>query len=244
MTPPSTLPMMRGTRSNAVAVSPMIRDPSMKVLQIAILDEDDINPIIVGVREFPVSKLVVVTSSQRMDLAREVERRLSGLKLEIEIKEIKGDVVLAPLQAISEIVMGEFKRYEDVLINIGSTSKMLSCSALAAAFITGVKAILCNGNVPVLLPVLKFSYSELLSENKYKIMTAIVEEGGSIDSLRRLAQKTKIEKSLLSYHLRGSKSSRGLEELGLIEVIRQSPKHVLIKLTPRGKMLLTIKQVL
>jgi hypothetical protein len=42
----------------------------------------------------------------------------------------------------------------------------------------------------------------------------------------------------LSYHIRGSKQGRGLEDLGLVEVERGKRGRLRVKLTALGRMLL------
>ena len=72
--------------------------------------------------------------------------------------------------------------------------------------------------LPLLMPVLKLSYSEIISDAKIKILKAIDSIGSTIDSLDQLEQVSGYGKPLLSYHVQGAKDSKGLANLGLVEV--------------------------
>jgi hypothetical protein len=64
-------------------------------------------------------------------------------------------------------------------MDVSSVYKLIGCAALSAAFINGIKA-------PLLIPVLKLSYNEIISYAKIKILKAIDIVGGAIDSLEKL----------------------------------------------------------
>ncbi|MFQ6012353.1 MAG: hypothetical protein ACE5LS_01740, partial [Thermoplasmata archaeon] len=53
-----------------------------------------------------------------------------------------------------------------------------------------------------------------------------------------LSEASGVEKSLLSYHLRGGRESKGLEELGLVEIDRGTQGRLLIRLSEMGRLLL------
>ena len=59
-----------------------------------------------------------------------------------------------------------------------------------------------------------------------------------MDSLNGLAQLSKVDKSLLSYHIRGGRDSKGLEELGLVSVDRQTQGKLKIGITELGKLMM------
>ncbi len=63
-----------------------------------------------------------------------------------------------------------------------------------------------------------------------------------MESLNEFSQATGLEKSLLSYHLRGGRDSKGLEELGLVEIDRATQGRLLIRLTEMGRLLLIGKE--
>lgn len=89
------------------------------------------------------------------------------------------------------------------------------------------------------MPVLKLSYSEIISDVKIKILKAIDNVGGIVDSLEKLEQVSGYGKPLLSYHIQGSKDSKGLADLGLLEVEKGDRGKISAKLTTLGKLLVS-----
>ncbi len=209
----------------------------MRVLQIATVG-DDVEPILVGVRELPVSKIVLLTTAPESEAVGDLRDRLRGLNLPTDVSVIQGDPILGVMRRVSEIVQEEGLNYDDVYLNVSSGTKMLTCAGISAAFVNGVKAIGANAQGIFHLPVLKFSYSELISEAKFRILRALHKMGGEAESLVKLSEASKVEKSLLSYHIRGGKEGKGLEALGLVKVDRLQYGKLLVRLTDLGKVVL------
>lgn len=74
------------------------------------------------------------------------------------------------------------------MMNVSCGDKLIGCAALSAAFINGIKAFGMDSTklVPLLMPVLKLSYNEIISDAKIKILKAIDVIGGTISSLEQL----------------------------------------------------------
>ena len=126
-------------------------------------------------------------------------------------------------------------------MNISSGDKLIGCAALSAAFINGIKAFGMDemGTTPLPMPVLKLSYSEIISNAKIKILRAIDDAGGMVDSLDKLVQVSDYGKALLSYHIQGSKDSKGLADLGLLDVEKGDRGKISARLTTLGKLLVS-----
>ncbi|MGQ0796530.1 MAG: HFX_2341 family transcriptional regulator domain-containing protein [Methanobacteriota archaeon] len=210
----------------------------MRVLQIATVGED-VEPILVGVRELPVSKLVLLYTPDVDGVLRDLKQRLAAVKVPVDTYPVRGDPVVRVMQLVAEILQKEMLHYDEVFFNVSSGSKMLSCAGLSAAFVNGIKAIGATESGLFHLPVLKFSFSDLISEPKLKILRALRDADGSVESLAVLEEKAKVEKSLLSYHIRGGKDSKGLEHLGLVSVDRREYGKLSIRLTELGRLVLT-----
>jgi hypothetical protein len=133
------------------------------------------------------------------------------------------------------------KEYQQVLMNVSAGDKLIGCAALSAAFINGIMAFGMDSthSLPLLMPVLKLSYSEIISDAKIKILKAIDSIGGTIHSLDQLEQVSGYGKPLLSYHVQGAKDSKGLADLGLVEVEKGDRGKISAKLTTLGKLLVT-----
>lgn len=209
----------------------------MGILQIATVG-DDVDAIMVGVREYPVSKLILVHTPDYKRKADEIKRSLALLKLDTDVLEVDGDVMLGVLRIVGGAITDLDKKYDDIYINVASGTRMTGCAATAAAFVNGCKAFGIMDGKPFLLPVLKFSYQELVSDAKIAILRAIEEHGDKLESLQTLSDLTGLDKSLLSYHIRGGRESKGLEDLGLVEIDRGARGRLAITLTPMGSMLL------
>ncbi|MBW3582664.1 MAG: hypothetical protein KY455_06150 [Euryarchaeota archaeon] len=196
-------------------------------------------PILIQVRDYPVSKMVLLTNEENEKVAEGLRRSIAPLSIDVEVHILDDDdILMATLRTVGKIVAEEGMKYDDIIINVSSGEKMLTCSALSAAFVNGVRAIGIKGGMPFSLPVLKFSYTELVSEPKVKILEALDQVGGAVESLNQLAELAGVEKSLLSYHVRGSRDSKGLEPLGLVEVDRAQQGRLVIKITEMGKLML------
>ena len=68
----------------------------MKVLHIATVG-DDIDPILVGIREYPVSKLILLYMSEHEQIVNDLHEKLAFLKIEIERRTLSGEMILMDL---------------------------------------------------------------------------------------------------------------------------------------------------
>ncbi len=199
--------------------------------------------ITLGIRSFPIQKLAIICFDNDKNKAEEFSRRIkSVLGMPITINLVtKENVIRDTMERVNEILNLEGRNFQQVLMNVSSGDKLIGCAALSAAFINGIKAFGMDStkSVPLLMPVLKLSYNEIVSGAKIKILKAIDSVGGIVDSLDRLEQVAGIGKPLLSYHVQGGKDSKGLADLGLIEVDRGDRGKIIINLTTLGKLLVS-----
>jgi len=216
---------------------------NMTTLQIATFGSDDQDGIALGIRSFPVHKLVLICFSSDKSKAEDFARKIKsvlGLPINITIVT-KENVVRDTMERVNEIVNIEGNQFQQVLMNVSSGDKLIGCSALSAAFINGIQAFGMDEThtVPLLMPVLKLSYSEIVSEAKIKILKAINNAGGIVESLDHLEQISGYGKPLLSYHVQGARDSKGLADLGLVEVEKRDRGKISAKLTTLGKLLVS-----
>jgi len=210
----------------------------LKTLQIAILGGSD-DAVLVGLRNFSVHKLILISSPEYLSQAETLSGKLKDtLKLAVEIVQVKDASIPSMLDAVGQIVRNESQNFEDFIINVGSADKHLICAGVTAAFVLGIKAFDVTGDQPAVLPVMKFSYTQVVTEPKLEILRAIEQSGGDVESLEKLSAMSNYGKPLLSYHIRGSKDGQGLEELGLVEVERGKRGRLRVRLTPLGRTLL------
>jgi hypothetical protein len=215
----------------------------LRTLQISTFGSDGQDGIALGIRSFPVHKLVMICFDSDKNKAEEFSKRIRGvLGLPTTINLVtKENVIRDTMERVNEILNLNAKEFQQVLMNISSGDKLLGCAALSSAFINGIKAFGMDSThtIPLLMPVLKLSYSEIISEAKIKILKAIDSAGGVIGSLDELEELSGFGKPLLSYHVQGGKDAKGLAGLGLIEVERGERGKISATLTTLGKLLVT-----
>ena len=215
----------------------------MKTLQIATFGKEDQDGIALGIRNFPIDKLVLICFDTEKDSANAFSKKIRevlGIPITITVVT-KDNVIRDTMERVNEILNLHGKEYRQVLMNVSSGDKLIGCAALSSAFINGIKAFGMDSTHknPLLMPVLKLSYNEIISEAKIKILKAINEAGGVIESLEQLEQLSGYGKPLLSYHVQGGKDSKGLADLGLVDVERGDRGKISARLTVLGKLLVS-----
>jgi hypothetical protein len=214
-----------------------------KTLQIATFGQDK-EGILAGIRNFPIHKLVLLHYKDDSKLAEEFAVNLrSTLGVSITFREIaQPDIIRSAMEHVSKIIREEGTNYEQILINVSAGDKMIGCAALSCAFVNGIKAFGTDmkGN-PMLLPILKLSYNEIISDAKIKILQALDKAGGFVESLDNLTKHCEFGKPLLSYHIQGSAETKGLVHLGLVDVERLERGRTKITLNTLGRMLISTK---
>lgn len=214
-----------------------------KTLQIATIGEDS-GGVLSGVRNAPANKLVLICYEREKEAARRLSTSITDtLKTEVEVYDtIRPEHCYKDImQVFSQILEKNKPNFDDFLLNVSSGDKMICIAAAVTSFILGFKAFFCKGDQCVMLPPMKLSYTEMVSEVKLNILRALDKVGGEVDSLDELSKLTDYGKPLLSYHIHGSEDARGLIDLGLAEATRHSRGKTKVTLTTLGKMLLVEK---
>ena len=192
----------------------------LTTLQIATFGSDMQEGIAAGIRNFPIHKLALICYSSDNQKAEEFSRRIrSILGIPVTVTVVnRENVIRDVLERLSEIISMQGKNFQQILMNVSCGDKLIGCAALSAAFIHGIKAFgMDSDGAPLPMPVLKLSYSEIISEPKMNILKAMERVGGAVDSLEKLEEASGYGKPLLSYHVMGGKEARGLAELLMVE---------------------------
>ena len=216
---------------------------NMKTLQIATFGSDGQDGIALGIRSFSVHKLALICFNSDRNRADDFAKKIKsvlGIPITITIVT-KENVVRDTMESVNDILNLHAKEFDQVLLNVSSGDKLIGCAALSAAFINGIQAFGMDDthSVPLLMPVLKLSYNEIISEAKIKILKSINTAGGMVESLDQLEQISGYGKPLLSYHVQGAKDSKGLADLGLVEVQKGDRGKISARLTTLGKLLVS-----
>src|SRR5208337_2649785 len=240
MTKTSTVEVSRrGKKPNDEPSQPSFR----RTVQIATVGEET-SGVLAGVRNAPANKLVLICYQHDKEIAKRLATSITEtLKTDVDlydnvrVEQSYKDI----MRVFSEILEKNRNQYDEYLLNVSSGDKMICIAAAVTSFILGFKAFFCKGDECVMLPPMKLSYTELVSEVKLSILKALDKEGGEVDSLDQLSKLTNYGKPLLSYHIHGSEDARGLIDLGLADAIRHSRGKTKVRLTTLGKMLLVEK---
>jgi hypothetical protein len=215
----------------------------MKTLQIATFGKNDQDGVALGIRSFPIHKLVLIcfdSDKKQADEFCNKIRSILGISINVALVT-KENVIRDTMERVNETLNLHGREFEQVLMNVSSGDKLIGCAALSSAFINGIKAFGMDSThkIPLLMPVLKLSYNEIISDSKIKILKAIDSAGGIIESLEQLEQLSGYGKPLLSYHVQGGKDSKGLADLGLVDVDKGDRGKISAKLTVLGKLLVS-----
>ena len=209
-----------------------------KVLQIATYGDDQ-EGIALGIKNFPIHKLILLCYENDVRKAEEFGRRISNaLIIPVSYMIISSNnVIKEVLEKMTELLKKE-QGFDQILINVSAGEKLLGCAALSAAFVNGIQAFaMSKDNMPLIMPVLKMSYKEIISDAKIDILKAIDGAGGEVESLEELSNVSRYGKPLLSYHIQGSKESKGLAELGLVDVERANRGKIKVRIITLGRLL-------
>ena len=195
---------------------------------------DNLDALFVGMKEFATEELYLITPENNLRKAKKLEKKLKVFSIPVHIISIDGSLMESMFYHFGQITS---KHPQDkIIVNVATGDRMSTCTALSAAFANGLKAFGVMDKKPMLLPIMKLSYYNELTENKLKILKALHKDKHT--SLTELTQKTKMSTSLASYHLNGTLKYKGLINLRLVEVEREDNKNLYIKLSDLGSLLL------
>jgi DNA-binding transcriptional ArsR family regulator len=195
---------------------------------------DYLDDIFVAVRELPTEKVILISTKERLKQAEKTAEKLRQFKIPVNIVEVSGFIWEAMFKEVALLAKNE---KGELIVNVSTGDRESRCAATSAAFVNGLKAFAVDGNNAMMLPTLKFSYYNMLSDKKLALLKAIYSCAEVCLSLEELSKKTGMSLPLISYHLNGTLKSKGLKEMELIET-EESKGRTRIKLTFLGKMLL------
>lgn len=190
--------------------------------------------MLAAVRELGAEKVILIGDDEDADALGNV---LEPLGVETERRLIEGPMLVGTVQLMQRIVKENEGREEDIVVNLGAADRYQACAFLSAAFVAGVRTIDRPEEEIRFLPVLRFSYDEIVGEDKLSILEALSLLDDQQGTLHELADKAQLPSSQVSYQVRGGQDTKGLEPLGLVEVDSESTDDVLIRLTPMGELL-------
>ncbi|MFW9863297.1 MAG: DUF6293 family protein [Candidatus Thorarchaeota archaeon] len=210
----------------------------MTTLQIATIGEDT-DPVLTGLKNVPSQKLHLICLKRNEKAVHSFAAELgTTLHLDIEVHAITKPIIMMVLEKVSSILREYEGRIDDIVINVAAGEKPLTCGALTAAFFNGLKAFHIMEGALMMFPIMRMSYSSVISQAKMNILQGIQKAEGVVKDLGQLSELTGYGKPLLSYHIRGDDESRGLVDLGLIQAEHKRRGRLQVTLTTLGKAML------
>ncbi|MCH8004447.1 MAG: hypothetical protein IH934_07515 [Nanoarchaeota archaeon] len=195
---------------------------------------DYMDALYIGIKEFPTERVILITPEDKLDEAKKAQEELKKFRIPVQIMEIKGNIWEEMFQKIAEIKAIE--KDKDILINTATGDRVSTCAATSAAFVNGLKAMSISDGMAMMLPVLKFSYYNMLTDKKMEILK-LLKKPDCCNSLEELSKKTKMSLPLISYHINGNLKSEGLKEMGLVETTENKGK-IAVNLSTLGRLLI------
>jgi hypothetical protein len=220
-----------------------------KTLQIATFGAFREANILTGLRRFPSQKLALICYDHDKTKAKLLSKRIRQIDKNIEVGiclTARENIIGEVFENINNIVIEcEIRKFLRILVNVSSGDKLLSYAVFSATCIKGIQTFIINSNYisnPVIIPVLKFPYSKIITKTNLRILNSIASAGGVVYGLDQLQQIFGLIKPLLSYHIHGRNNTKGLIDLGLVRVENKKNKNssiVVVKFTAVGKLFVT-----
>lgn len=196
---------------------------------------DNMEALYVGLRDFPASKIILLSSEDQIKEAEKASKELEKFSIPVKIVNIEGNPWEGIFEKVSQL-SSEEKEYE-VVVNTSSGDRNSQCAMTSAAFVNGLKAFAVMGDETMLLPILKFSYYKTLTDKKLDILRVLHEDKTCCKSLEELSKKIKMSPPLVSYHINGTLKSEGLKTLGLVEISEKNGK-IALNISTLGRLLM------
>jgi len=211
--------------------------PRDRVCQLALVSGSFTEALTAALRERQVHGLVLIFRRGEMEEVSAQSDVLSAF-LNLPIRLVPYDDDASPEQMaiiMREAIKDLCQDYATIEVNIGAADKVQAVSGLLAAMAHGLPCFdVINGQI-VPLPTPPSGLRVGLSEEKLSILAALWETGGKVEGLEKLSKRTGMSRALLSYHIRGSERTPGLEALGFVKVSRVG-RRTSVELTPLGRL--------
>lgn len=186
-------------------------------------------------KEFPTERMIFLTVPEGTVKAEDFSEKLKVLGIQTTIIPVQTTNPWEGFfKTIAEVAQGIPK--DKILINISSADRISQCALTNAAQVNGLKTVAVLDNQVMILPILKLSYENILSEKKMKLLEELEKED-CCASLEDLSKRTEMSLQLVSYHINGTLKSEGLVPLELVEKTEEKGR-TRVTLTTMGRLLL------
>ena len=183
---------------------------------------EDIDSLSHGIREFHPETIILLADDSTKPFAVKARKSIERLGVPATVLHISScNAVEEVCRAIYQIA-GKYGGNK-LIINSASGNPLANSIILSAAFVNGISAFTLRDGEILNLPIMKHSYYNFISERKLEILQ-LLNEKGCCNSLDELGRKIGMSLPLVSYHINGNRRSKGLVDLGLIEIEEKKGK--------------------
>lgn len=203
-----------------------------KVVIAPVNGETEPEVLFATLKEFPTERMILLYSPEGFEKAQGFADDLKKLGIGSNLVKVDGrNPWDAYFRATVDVCEGLEK--EKIILNISTADRISQCAITNAAHVNGLRAVAILDSKMVMLPILRISFSNVLSEKKMKILEAL--EGSCIGSLEDISRKTNMSLQLVSYHINGTPKSPGLIKHELVETEEEKGK-IRVCLSTMGKL--------
>jgi DNA-binding transcriptional ArsR family regulator len=205
---------------------------SVQILEIATVGS---NPqrLTRTLRKIPFTKLVILHERRHRESAEEVLEIGRVLGAEVELTALDSPSFPEVLSTVTFLCTSEGENFDRIVSNASAGDPPLCCAMTVAALANGVETKLVEEEDVHHLPMVAVPYWRLVTGVKSRILAALVDAGGQVDTLSELARNLGVEPSVLHYHLRDPLHRKGLVDMGLVAVERAGNRTA-VSILPYG----------
>ncbi len=193
--------------------------------KIITLENSQTESLFAGIRELSTEEIIIIDSGESQELENKLKEYQVKTK-KLKIKQIGWENIF---RLIKELKQTE----NNLIINVATGNPTTTAMMTSAAFVNGIMAYSVEDGKLIMLPVLKFSYYKMIPDKKMQIIRLLHAKKHCCSSLENLSKEMDMSLPLISYHINGTKKSRGLKELGLVET-KESKGKVGVSLSLQG----------
>jgi len=207
-------------------------------LHIATLGKE-IGHIMSSFKEFKIEKLLLITSKDFEDRAKEIQEKVGYFNIITDIVYIDPFHSTSYVEIITKIfeyVKNQDKEYELFFNITGGTNLMSSAALTAAQFIGGSAYYVIKGKQRdefITIPIIKISLKDSITEKQKKILDIVyreIKKNGKIKNLNKFSEDYGLYKQKLRFYI------QQFEKLNLIKIDKSSREHTL-ELTETGELI-------
>lgn len=194
---------------------------------------DNPKAFFVGMKQFATERAILITPPDKMEESRKLAKKLEDFTIDAEIKEIENNLMEDMFRIFGDIC--SIYDNEKIIVNLATGDQLSTCAALSASYANGIKAFGIMNKKCMLMPIMKLSYYNELSDKKMNILQSLDLE--EFKSLKKLSEELSLSVSLTSYHINGNYKYKGLKDYRLIDV-KEENNNLYVKLSEMGNLLL------